>query len=432
MIGYILIGIVIGTILGYLAQMVRSAKLQAESSRIPLLEKQIEDLTDERSTLLVKLTKVETNLEAIENAEKRLSETFAKIGKDALSENAEEFRKAASTDFSTRQQHLSDLLKPVKDNLTKLEEFNRDLEEKRVGAYSSLETHVKNLIESEQFLRNETSQLVKALQQPTTRGAWGEQQLRRVLEMAGIEENVHFNEQVDMLINNEKRRADLVLHLADGKHIIVDSKAPVQIYMDVVAASTAKERGEKLKVLVSNMKTYAKELYDIQYWKYYGDSPGIVVMFIPSESILNAAMQADPTLWDECIKKRILLASPTTLIAILYSIAFGWRQENFAKNALAIRKLAEDIYERLATFGGHFQDLGKQLTKSIDKYNDALGSLDRSVLPSARKMNELGINPGKKVIPDLPQLETIIRTPQAPELLFSGNGEEPASNGTKS
>ncbi len=466
MILYILIGIAIGGAIGYLFSESRSrllagkhsavseqlqqkekdvddlnkkiqeeirlrSRFEADSLRVPALEKENAALQLLRSQLAESETARKKDEESIgeklallEEAKTKLTEAFSVVSSKALSDNTTNFLTLADSNFSTRKEQLDDLLKPVKDNLVKLEEYNRDIENKRTSAYSSLETHIKNLHESEQFLREETSQLVNALRQPTTRGAWGEQQLRRVLEMAGIEENVHFNEQVDMLIDNQKRRADLVLHLSDGKHIIVDSKAPVQIYMDVVSATTKEDRDNRLKALATNIKTYAKDLSAIQYWKYYDDSPGIVVMFIPSESILNAALQADSTLWEECVKKRILLASPTTLIAILYSIAFGWRQGAFEKNAKEIKNLAEKIYDRLTVFGKHFFDLGNQLRKSVEKYNESVGSLEQSVLPSAREMSKLGIEKGKNIIPELIELDSPIRNLRAPELLLAVDKEE--------
>ncbi len=402
------------------------SRYEAEAARIPELEGENYELRQLKTQLAESETarkkdheSIDQKLALLDEAKQKLTEAFGVVSSKALSDNSKDFLTLANSNFSSRQEQLDDLLKPVKENLTKLEAFNREIEEKRIGAYSSLETHIKNLHESEQFLRAETSQLVNALRQPTTRGAWGEQQLRRVLEMAGVEENVHFNEQVDMVIDNQKRRADLVLHLADGKHIVVDSKAPVQTYMDVVSATTKEERDARLKTLANNIRTYAKDLNSIQYWKYYDDSPGIVVMFIPSESILNAAMQADATLWEECTKKRILLASPTTLVAILYSIAFGWRQDAFEKNAKEIKNLAEKIYDRLSVFGKHFHELGSQLKKSVDKYNDSVGSLETSVLPSAREMSKLGIEKGKNIIPDLSELDAPIRNLRTPELLLS-------------
>ncbi|MDP4229748.1 MAG: DNA recombination protein RmuC [Bacteroidota bacterium] len=424
----LLLGILVGGAIGYLLQSSRLAGLRAEVNRLPVLTDQIQTLQSENSDLLVQLTKARSGLENelkrsqeylafIENAEKRFADTFGKLSKEALSENAKDFRDLATSDFSSRQEHLNELLKPVKENLTKLEEFNRALEEKRASAYSSLEAHITSLVESEQFLRTETSQLVKALRQPAARGTWGEQQLRRILEIAGLQEHLHFNEQVSMTIGEKNLRADLVLTMADGKHIIVDSKAPIEIYMDVVNAATKEEQAERLRSLTQNIKAYAKDLQSKEYWKFYDDSPGVVVMFIPGESILNAAMQFDPTLWDECVHRRVLLASPTTLIAILYSIAFGWRQDSFEKNAEEIRKAGEDIYSRLSVFAEHLQDLGKHLSRSVSKYNDAIGSLDRSVLTSARRMNELGISAGKKVLPELVPIDPETRSSQAPELL---------------
>ncbi len=366
-------------------------------------------------------------LALLEEAKKNLIDAFGDLSRQALSANSKDFLNLAKSDFSSRQQNLDNLLKPVKDNLTKLDEFNRELEQKRAGAYSSLEAHIKTLQESEQFLREETSQLVKALREPVARGMWGQEQLRRVLEIAGLEENIHFNEQVECIIDGKTRYADFVVHMADGKHIIIDAKTPIEIYSRVTSALTKEEEKESLKSLTQNILGYAKDLKSKEYWRYYGDSPGIVIMFIPRESMLNAAMQFDPLLWNECIKMRILLASPTSLIAILYSIAFGWRQDSFEKNAEQIRKLGEDIYSRLATFSDHLQELGKLLGRSVTKYNETIGSLDHNVLPSARKMKDLGISAGKKVIPDLLPIEAEMRTPQAPELFLSENGGEASS-----
>lgn len=433
MIVYILIGILIGGAIGFLYAQGRSRLIAGQNSALAeqvrqkegeaaQLNRKLQEEISQRAKFEADAARIPEQLALLEDAKAKMTDAFGKLSKEALSENAKEFRHAANSDFETRTKTIEKTLDPVRENLAKLEEFNRELERSRTGAYASLEAHIKNLVESEQFLRTETSQLVKALRQPASRGTWGEQQLRRVLEIAGMEEHIHFNEQVAMTIGDKSLRADLVLNMADGKHIIVDSKAPVEIYMDVVNATTKEEQTDRLKSLTQNIKSYAKDLQSKEYWKFYGDSPGVVVMFIPGESILNAAMQSDPTLWDECIQKRVLLASPTTLVAILYSIAFGWRQEAFEKNAEQIRKVGEDIYTRLSTFGEHLQELGKLLGRSVTKYNETIGSLDHNVLPSARKMKDLGISSGKKVIPDLTAIDTEIRSSQAPEL-FLENGK---------
>ena len=433
MIVYILIGIVIGGAIGFLFAQGRSRLISGQNSALAEqvrqkeseaaeLNRKLQEEISLRAKFEADAARIPEQLALLEDAKARMSDAFGKLSKEALSENAKEFRQAAHSDFETRTKTMEKTLDPVKENLAKLEEFNRELERSRTGAYASLEAHIKNLVESEQFLRTETSQLVKALRQPASRGTWGEQQLRRVLEIAGMEEHVHFSEQVAMTIGDKNLRADLVLHMADGKHIVVDSKAPVEIYMDIVNATTKEEQTDRLKSLVQNIKSYGKDLQSKEYWKFFGDSPGVVVMFIPGESILNAAMQFDPTLWDECVHRRVLLASPTTLIAILYSIAFGWRQDSFEKNAEQIRKIGEDIYTRLSTFGEHLQELGKLLGRSVTKYNETIGSLDHTVLPSARKMKDLGISSGKKVIPDLTAIDTEIRSSQAPEL-FLENGK---------
>ena len=413
------------------------SKYESDASRIPFLEEEISKLQQLKTQLAESETARKKDAEALEekllllkNAKEQLTDAFGELSRQALSANSKEFRNAANSDFQTRQENLDNLLKPVRENLSKLEAFNRDLEEKRVGAYSSLETHIKTLQDSEQFLRDETSQLVKALREPVARGIWGQEQLRRVLEIAGLEEHIHFNEQVECLVEGKTRYADFVVHMADGKHIVIDAKTPIEIYTRVTSAQTKEEEKEALKSLTQNILGYAKDLKSKEYWKHFGDSPGIVIMFIPRESMLNAAMQFDPLLWNECIKMRILLASPTSLIAILYSIAFGWRQDSFEKNAEQIRKIGEDIYSRLSIFGEHLQELGKLLGRSVVKYNETIGSLDHTVLPSARKMNDLGISSGKKVIPDLTPLEVETRSPQAPELLFLENGMERKS-GTK-
>ncbi len=384
-----------------------------------------EKLLESEKKLVSTLTSRSVQAEATLKAEQEKYSKLEKSTEEVKSQLKIEFQNLSNSIFEDKTKKLTtlnetsidSLLKPVKDNLLKLDQFNRELEQKRIGAYSSLEAHIKSLVESENFLRTETAQLVKALRQPTTRGTWGEQQLRRVLEIAGMEEHVHFNEQVPMSIGGKNLRADLVLHMADGKHIVVDSKAPIEIYLSVVNASSQEEQQDRMKSLTANIKSYAKDLQSKEYWRYYGDSPGVVVMFIPGESMLNAAMQFDATLWDECVKRRVLLASPTTLIAILYSIHFGWRQESFEKNAEQIRKAGENIYEKLSIFGSHLVSLGSNLEKSVGKYNDAIGSLEHTVLPSARKIKELGVNTGDKALPNLTPIETELRSVHARELL---------------
>ena len=438
MTGSIVIGIIAalaGIFIGYLYAQGKSRLILGQSTAVSehlkqaenenmLLQLRLQKEIELRSRYEADSARIPEQLALLEEAKERMTNAFGDLSRQALSANSKDFLDLAKSDFSSRQENLNNLLKPVKDNLAKLDEFNRELEQKRIGAYSSLETHIKTLQESEQFLREETSQLVKALREPVARGIWGQEQLRRVLEIAGLEENIHFNEQVECIVDGKTRFADFVVHMADGKHIVIDAKTPIEIYSRVTNALTKEEEKEALKSLTQNILGYAKDLKSKEYWKHYGDSPGIVIMFIPRESMLNAAMQFDPLLWNECIKMRILLASPTSLIAILYSIAFGWRQDSFEKNAEQIRKIGEDIYARLSIFGEHLQELGKLLGRSVIKYNETIGSLDHTVLPSARKMKDLGISSGKKVIPDLAAIETETRSSQAPELLFLQNGNE--------
>jgi len=342
-----------------------------------------------------------------DKAKSDFSGMFASLSEDALRKNSGSFlnlareslgkyQESAKGDLEKRQQAIEKDLSPIKEHLETVSKLNMELK-----------GQIGQLNETTRFVGSEASQLLRALRQPTGSGHFGEKLVRQILELAGMQEGIQFEEQVAFERNGKQYRADVVVNLSDGQRLVIDAKAPISAHLDYIQATDEKMREEKLNKLSQGLRDYAKDLQSKEYWKQFEPSAGIVIMFVAPESALMAAMQHDASLWDDCVRKRVLLSSPTMLVGMLLTVGFGWRQAKFAQYAEDIQKTGQELYERLFTFSSHYLKLGQAITTSYERYKDALGTLDGSIFPSARRMKELGVPTSNKEIAEitLPGLE---------------------------
>lgn len=331
--------------------------------------------------------------------ERRLGDRFQSLSREALQANNEQFlqlareqlgtiQQAANGDLEKRQQAIAEMVKPVKDSLEKVDGKIQELEKARSQAYGALTQQVRNLLETQTALRAETGNLVKALRAPSVRGRWGEMQLQRVVEMAGMLEHCDFAQQQTVEGDDGRLRPDLIVKLPGGKQLVVDAKAPLAAYLDALEAQDEDGRRAHLANHARQLRNHVAQLARKAYWDQFEHSPEFVVLFVPNEAVFSAAMEEDPSLMEGAFSERVLLASPTTLIALLRAAAFGWRQERLARDAQEIASLGRDLHKRLGKLGDHFAKVGRGLATAVGAYNETVGSFERMVVPGARKLRE--------------------------------------------
>jgi DNA recombination protein RmuC len=365
-------------------------------------------------------------LAALEEARSGLSDAFKALSAEALQRNNQSFLELAKTSLQTfqegakgdlekRQQAIGELIGPVKQTLEKFEQRVQDMEKERVGAYRGLSEQVQSLLTTQTALRQETANLVKALRAPHTRGRWGELQLKRVVEMAGMLDHCDFFEQENVNTEEGRLRPDLVVRLPGGKTIVVDAKAPLAAYLDSLEAPDEDHRRAKLQDHARQVREHIKTLGQKAYWGQFEASPEFVVMFLPGETFYSAALEADPALIETGVEQKVILATPTTLIALLRAVAYGWKQEALADNAKQISALGKELHDRIAVVADHWGNVGKHLGNAVSSYNSAVASLETRVLVSARKFRDLQVGSESKDIRDLAQIETVPRALQSPD-----------------
>ncbi|HZU31019.1 MAG TPA: DNA recombination protein RmuC, partial [Candidatus Angelobacter sp.] len=318
------------------------------------------------------------------------------------------FQSEAKGDLELRQQAVENLVAPIGESLKKVDEQIRQMESVRDRAYGDLTNQVRSLITTQEKLQNETGNLVKALRTPTVRGQWGEIQLRRVVEIAGMLSYCDFVEQETVHTSNGRLRPDLIVKLPGGKNIVVDVKTPLQAYLDAAEATDEDVRRQKLQDHTRQVRTHMMQLSGKQYQDQFEPTPEFVVMFLPGEAFFSAALEQDNGLIERGVAQKVIPASPTTLIALLKAVAYGWNQEKLARNAQEISALGKELYERLRNLGSHMEGVGKNLDRAVESYNKAVGSLENRVMVSARRFSELGA-PVTEAIPELPQIEKTTR-----------------------
>ncbi len=358
----------------------------------------------------------------LEATRAQLANTFNQLSNEALDRNNNQFLKLAEenlkryqseakAELTSKEKSIEQLVKPINDALKKTTEQIHTIEKERKEAYGSLRNTIDQMNQSQQNLQQETQNLVQALRRPEVRGQWGEMTLKRLAELSGMVEHCDFFEQTHTQTETGAIRPDMIVRLPEQREIIVDAKTPLDAYLSAIQAKEDSVRKTELARHAHVIRSRVRELSKKNYWAEYSQSPEFVVLFIPGEQFLSAALEVDSQLLEDSMAQNIILATPTNFIALLRAVSYGWKQLALAENAENIRELGETLYNRLATFSGHLDKLGRSLNSSVDAYNKSVGSLERQVMPSGRKFVEMGIR-AKKEIGELEPIEKQVREVQ--------------------
>jgi DNA recombination protein RmuC len=350
-----------------------------------------------------------------------LENTFKALAGDALkgnnqaflelaTQNLGRFQSEAKGDLEKKQQAFAELIKPINEALKKTEDQIREIEKDRKESFGSITTQLKLMSQGQQQLETETRNLVTALRRPEVRGRWGEMTLKRLAELAGMVDRCDFQEQVHTNTEDGALRPDMVIRLPDNRELVVDAKTSLDSYIAAIEAPDAQSRDAHLASHARKVRERIKELAGKHYWDQFKQSPDFVILFIPGDQFLSAALDREPNLIEEALRQKVMLATPTSFVALLKAVAYGWRQVALAENAEHIREHAEILHQRIATFAEHMERVGGALENSVEHFNNAVGSLERQVLPAARRFTELGVQ-SKKDMPELEPVETAVRIP---------------------
>jgi len=402
-----------GFLLGFLLAQVRSARrieelrVELEAARVRLESSARQEA--ERLTLL-------------EQSEARLRIAFDSLATQSLRANSDLFLRMArealgrdqaiaQSSLREREQAIGQLIEPLKAALEKTEAQVNALEHERREAFSSLRTQIEALASGQSQLQRETRNLVTALRRPEVRGRWGELTLRRLVELAGLSEHCDFSEQLQVAGEDGVLRPDLVVHMPDSRDLVVDVKTPLDAYLEALEAPSEEIRQSHLRRHAQQVEMRVRQLASKSYWAQFAHSPEFAVLFLPGDQFLGAALAERPDLLDTALRQSVIIATPSTLIALLKTVAYGWRQSVVARHAVIIRDLGQELHRRLGNFTGHLGRTGQRLAAAVEAYNAAIGSLERQVMPQARRFTELGVT-GDEPLAELEPLDELVRSAQ--------------------
>jgi DNA recombination protein RmuC len=397
-------GLLVGVLFGALIVQVRTAR------RIEALQ--------------VELARAQARLEASASQEAGLRAAFDSVAGETLKTHSELFLRLAHEALGRdqaiahgalkeRELAIAQLVEPLRSALERTEAQVQALEHERREAFSALRTQIESLAGGQAQLQRETRNLVTALRRPEVRGRWGELTLRRLVELAGLAEHCDFTEQLQLVGEEGALRPDLVVHMPDARDLVIDAKTPLEAYLTALEAATEEERTAALRRHAHQVETRIRELAGKSYWSQFERSPEFAVLFLPGDQFLSAALAERPELLESALAQSVIIATPSTLIALLKSVAYGWRQSAVAQNAAQIRDLGQELYRRLGTFNGHLGRMGQRLATAVEAYNAAVGSLERAVLPQARRFGELGVT-AEGPLPPLEPIGQLVRNTGAP------------------
>lgn len=377
-------GLLIGVLIAWLLRQARIHSLERELSKHEALGEAAERSRHEleRTVELLARKALEQN-----------NESFLRLAQ----ENLQRFQVQAKAELTEREKAVESLVKPINEALKKTELQIQEIERDRQRAFGSIGEQLKLMSETQLRLQNETQNLVKVLRRPEVRGRWGEMTLKRLAELAGMVEHCDFFEQENVATADGRLRPDMIIRLPDERELVVDVKTPLDSYINAMEATDDSVREAALVQHARKVRERINELAKKEYWNQFPRSPDFVILFIPGDQFLAAALDRDAALIDDALRQKVMLATPTSFVALLKAVAYGWRQVALADNAETIRTLAEQLYDRLSTFAGHLDRTGKSLQNAVQHYNSAVGSLERQVLPGARKFTELGVHPKKEL-----------------------------------
>lgn len=371
----------------------------------------------------------EEKFQSLKDAQAHLSKTFALLSTEALNRNNDTFLKLAQenlkqyqikakNDLDKKEKSFENLITPIKEALDKTEKQIHFMEKERKEAYGSLTQHLESMAQAQKTLHSETRNLVQALRRPEVRGQWGEMTLKRLAELAGMVEHCDFYEQEQINSEDGLLRPDMIVRMPDGREIVVDAKTPLDAYLSAIEAPDEDAKAKELERHARNVRNRVRELSAKSYWNQFKNSPDFVVLFIPGEQFLYTALDHDKNLLEEALRQKVILSTPTSFVALLRAVAYGWRQETLAENAEHIRHIGEDLYHRLSVFSDYLAKVGKSLDTSVSHFNKAVGSFDARILPSARKFTDMGIS-SKNAITEIDQIEKTTRSlePNEPDSL---------------
>jgi DNA recombination protein RmuC len=343
------------------------------------------------------------------------SELFLRLAREALGRD----QAVAQGALKEREAAIAQLIEPLRTALQRTETQVQEIERERRDAFSTLRTQIETLAGGQVQLQKETRNLVTALRRPEVRGRWGEMTLRRLVELAGLSEHCDFTEQPQVLgEEGAALRPDLVVHMPEARDLVIDAKTPLEAFLSAIDAGTEEERQQALKRHAQQVEARVRDLASKSYWAQFAHSPEFAVLFLPGDQFLSAALAERPQLMETALTQGVIIATPSTLIALLKTVAYGWRQSAVAHNAALIRDLGQELYRRLGTFGGHLGRMGQRLGGAVEAYNAAVGSLERQVMSQARRFTEVGVT-ADAPLPEIEQVTQLVRTSGAPAVVES-------------